>query len=153
MRMQAAFGILAVCLIAGNATTGPAGRAGEDRKPPTTIRAEDIGPTVTVLGRLGRPLREVTTVRGSWVASEPARSKPGAALRFRVTHVNGQPLPSPVDFGRHEVTVTAKPGDEAEPVKGEQWELRAYETWPVRTTRKTIGTSLAWPRPRPRLRA
>ncbi len=70
MRMQIGFGILAVCLITCVSTTSSARLSGEDRKAPTTIRADEIGRTVKVLGRLGCPLYEMMAVRGTWVETE-----------------------------------------------------------------------------------
>jgi hypothetical protein len=132
MRTQIGFGILAVCLVAGMVTMDSAKLAGEDQKPQSTIRAEDIGLTVKVLGRLGCPLHEVMAVRGTWVESEADVSKPGTTLWFRVSQVNGKQLDRPVEFSQYDITVAEKLEVEAIPAKGEQWELRAYETWPVR---------------------
>jgi hypothetical protein len=96
-----------------------------------TVRAEEIGRSVTVLGRLEQPLHEMMTVRGVWVESSDARSKPDNPLRFRATHVNGQALAPGVEFHVYDVTIMERPGREIDPVRGEQWELRAYETWPL----------------------
>jgi hypothetical protein len=108
-----------------------AGRlAGDEPKPPTTIRADEVGRSVSVLGKLGFPLRSVVSVSGIWVELTEGPSKPGSSLWFRVVEVSGKQLDKPVEFRGLDLEVLGKNGKAVEPAKGEQWELRAYETWP-----------------------
>ena len=121
---------LTFCLILGGAADPNSGFAGDEPKPPTTIQVAEIGRTIRALGQLGFPLRDVVSVQGSWVELTDGPAKPGSTLWFRVTEVNGQQLDKPVSFRGIDVKVVEKGGKSVERVKGEQWELRAYETWP-----------------------
>ncbi len=102
----------------------------EEPKPPTTIRADEVGRSVCVLGRLGSPLRSVVSVSGIWVEVTEGPSKPGSTLWFHVVGANGKRFDKPVEFRGLDVEVLAKDGKPIEPAKGEHWELQAYETWP-----------------------
>ena len=99
---------------------------GGRQDPVSTVRAEDIGRTVTVLGRLGKPLREMMTVRGIWEELTGPQDKPDERLRFRVTHVNGSTLQRCVNLHRYDLEVVKKDREEVEPAKGEVWKFRAY---------------------------
>ena len=103
---------------------------GDEPKAPTTVRADEIGRSVSVLGKLGSPLRSVVSVSGVWVELTEGPEKPGSSLWFRVVEVGGKRLDKPVEFRVLDVEVLEKRGKTIEPAKGEQWELRAYETWP-----------------------
>ena len=104
--------------------------AGDEPKASTTIRADEVGRRVRVLGKLGSPLRSVVSVSGVWVELTEGPEKPGSSLWFRVVEVNGKRLDKPVEFRALDVEVLAKDGKTIAPRKGERWELRAYETWP-----------------------
>jgi len=107
-------------------------RAGDEDK--STVTAEDLATgKVIVIGRLGLPLRTMTTIRGTW--RYPDQSKGATkeyALRLHVTHVDGKPLGAPVEFGIDEVRVRSRVGlgsteRSASAVDGAELELRAYE--------------------------
>lgn len=121
--------VLAIVLVGGGAACPQKGLGGE---PPAvvTVRVEDIGEIVRVLGTLGAPLREVLSVHGTWVELSDGPEKPGSTLWFRVTEVNGWRLAKPVGFRQLDVKVIERGGKLVEGVSGERWELRAYETWP-----------------------
>jgi hypothetical protein len=106
------------------------GLAGSDEKPMLTVRAEEIGRSVTVLGRLGPSLGSVVTITGVW-RETIGRAKPGTSLWFCVDDVNGTRLDVPVEFRDLDVEAVAQSGKVVQPVKGERWSLRAYETWPA----------------------
>lgn len=61
-------------------------------------------------------------------------------------------LDEPVDFRDADLKVMVKGGKTIAPVKGEQWELRAYETWPdyghPHEFAEELGESFAAPAPR-----
>lgn len=92
------------------------------------IKASEIGKSVQIIGRLGRPLMEVISIRGHWV-DRPLRP---AGLGFRVTQVNGENLDPPVTFDRPLVTFTnsryPKTQEGPVPTAGDVWELRGMET-------------------------
>ena len=124
------FVLFTVCLLLHIASDRTSTLAGDEPKPPTTIRADEIGRSVRLLGKLGSPIREVMSVSGIWVKLTEGPSKPGSSLWFRVAEVNGKRLNKPMEFRALDVEVLGKGGKTIEPVNGEQWELRAYETWP-----------------------
>ncbi len=138
MRTPVVYGIVSVGFIAGIYAMYSPQLAGGDRQSHITIHADDIGHTVTVLGRLGCPLHEMMAVRGTWIGPAYGEVKPSLTPRFRVTRINGKQLEKPVDFYGYDVTVLEKPGVgekpglEAAPVEAEQWDLQAYETRPIR---------------------
>ncbi len=120
----------------------------------TTIRAEDIGRSVQVVGRLGPPLRQVMSVEGTWMEIEftQPQPKPDTRLRFRVETVNGKRLDKPVDLRSLDLNVIDKDGKEVELVVGEKWVMRAYETWPdyghPHDYAEDLSKSIASPPPR-----
>ena len=101
---------------------------------PIWIRADEIGGDVQVLGRLGLAMHRVTSVSGVWVerdedSSKPP-SKPGRDRWFRVMEVDGKRLGEPIDFRSLDVTVYENGAKLGNSTLGEDWQLRAYETWP-----------------------
>ncbi len=98
-------------------------------KAPVTVRADEIGQSVTVMGRLQSPIRSVLSVSGVWQKSTE-RSKPGELLNFYVDEVNGRRLDSPVAFRDLDVAVIDASEKPVQPVVGARWALRAYESWP-----------------------
>jgi hypothetical protein len=104
--------------------------AGDEPKQQPRIRVDEIGTKVVVLGRLNQPLRRVVTVKGKW-AEPKSGAKPSNDLRFVVTEANGKKLDNPVEFLDQDVSVVKQDRKEAQPVIGETWEIRAYETWTI----------------------
>ena len=51
-----------------------------DDPPTTTIRAEDIGRRVQVIGKLGVPLRQAMSVTGTWVEIKFTQPPPKPAI-------------------------------------------------------------------------
>lgn len=130
MWTRTCFVLVALTLLFGVASDRTSSLAGDEPKPPAAIRADEIGRSVNVLGKLGSPLRSVVSVSGVWVELTEGPAKPGSSLWFRVVEVGGKRLDKPVEFRVLDVEVLEKGGKAIEPAKGEQWELRAYETWP-----------------------
>jgi len=100
-----------------------------DAKPSITVRADELGGRVTVIGRLDSPLRSVLTVSGVWQKYN-MRAKPGDVVSLFVDEVNGKRLASPVEFRDLDVAVCDPTGAPVQPAIGQRWVLRAYETWP-----------------------
>jgi hypothetical protein len=97
------------------------------------INVDDIGPKVTLVGRLGQPLGKMMKLRGSW--KYPDGVMKDSALWFTVTAVNDRKLAKPVEFhiaqvsARTEDDKDAVPADEHEKdLDGVAWTLKAYET-------------------------
>jgi len=130
MWTRTSFVLATVGLLLGIASDRTCRLAGDEPMAPTTIRADEVGRSVSVLGTLGSPLRSVVSVSGVWVELTEGPSKPGSSLWFRVVEVNGKRLDKPVEFRGLDVEVHEKDGKTIEPATGEQWGLRAYETWP-----------------------
>jgi hypothetical protein len=111
---------------------------------------------VVVIGRLGVPLKTMTTVRGTW--QYPNRGTVRQALKpsnikFDVTHVNGKKLENSVQFDRALVYVEYPlDGDDSDsnrnvptPVEGDTWEIRAYETGAFRGRPDEFAKALGAP--------
>jgi hypothetical protein len=80
----------------GAAPAGPI----EVHPPVQKVLATDIGTRVQIVGRLGYPLGELVTIRGTWIRP---RGLPNAPVKddapyFTVTSVNGRKLDAPVSF-------------------------------------------------------
>lgn len=108
------------------------GGSGEEQPKARTISADDLSSgKIVVIGRLGLPLRQMMTIRGTWDYPEqvPGRVLKIHELRFRVSHVDGKKLAKPLDFDKDLVQVT-KIGDRnsLQPSQGEEWEFRGFET-------------------------
>ncbi|HEY2413193.1 MAG TPA: hypothetical protein VGI40_13165 [Pirellulaceae bacterium] len=84
-----AVGLMFVCTIF--AWCGLASEENGVKQPITTVRAEDIGKTVEIRGRLGYPLGTLITVRGKW--TDPGY-KDSPILEIGL--VNGTKLDKPV---------------------------------------------------------
>lgn len=114
------FSGFAVCIFALN-TYAPA--KGEP-EPVQQIQADDItSRRVQIIGRLGRPLGEMLTIRGRWKRPGPRVKDP--AFHFVVTEVDGKNLATPVDFHDRGVYL---PGEATpESLADKICELRGYE--------------------------
>lgn len=94
----------------------------EPQKPWVSI--EDLGTKIEVVGRLDLPLHTLTTIDGHWERPNP----PGKddSLYFVVTKVNEHALPESVKI--HRVDVVDSEDKRVEPVEGESWSIRGYES-------------------------
>ncbi|MCH9654314.1 MAG: hypothetical protein K0U86_18695 [Planctomycetes bacterium] len=103
------------------------------------IDASKIGSSVTLIGRLGKPLARTMQIKGTWVADKVK----GAPPRLSITQVDGVKLDQPVVFYKGQIHATTKRlpiavgkeyfdayADYQKPASliGEQWTMRAYET-------------------------
>jgi hypothetical protein len=100
---------------------------------PVAINVDDIGTKVTLVGRLGQPLGKMMKLRGSW--KYPSGLVKDYSLRFTVTEVNGQKLPTPVEFNIAQIKASTEDDKDAIPeyerrkdLIGVAWTLNAYET-------------------------
>lgn len=106
-------------------TTRPVG-LGEGRQNPKAgipqVRLDDLGNSVVVIGRLGKPLGDLCSVNGFWMARPVGKSE---SMVFEVTHVNGEKLENTVRFGRSQIRA---PLAVPTPSENEKWELSGIET-------------------------
>jgi hypothetical protein len=125
------FGIISLLTFLFFGMSAPEGGGQSKEKPPITIRADDIGDKVMVLGRLGHPLGEMMTVKGVWAAPKSTESWKDRLI-FHVTSVNGKQLAEPAIFNVYVVDVVDRARKTVCPSAGELWEVRAYENWSLR---------------------
>jgi hypothetical protein len=97
------------------------------------INVESIGRTVTLVGRLGKPLGTKATIEGTW--SFPTEIVKDFSARFTVTRVDGKRLERPVEFNVAQLTVMTRNHQNALPayeqqrsLAGQEWSMIAYET-------------------------
>ncbi len=118
-------------------------------KPITSIRAEDIPEKAQIIGRLGKPLGDLITIRGKWI--KPGRQAKDRSLTLHVDRVNGKALEAAIELHslqvrtisllRHERGRKPRPGEpwdwhfdlkgtELPPTRsdGEVWEMAGVET-------------------------
>lgn len=110
---------------------------GQTKDKPLTINVDDIGKSVTLIGRLGKPLGTRMEIRGRW--STPEFPVKDDSPRFTVTHIDGKKIDKPVEFniGQIEAKIrdkAANPQDaipnykEWDSLEGQEWTMTAYET-------------------------
>lgn len=97
------------------------------------VSVDDLGRSVTLVGRLGVPLGVTMEIRGRW--SMPAKTVKDYSPRFTVTNVDGRELRRPVEFNIDQITVGTPDHKDALPdwrrwnkLDGREWSLVAYET-------------------------
>lgn len=127
--------LVAFGITAGRPSPGIAGAPGKI----TTVRADEIGKKVQIIGRVGKPMGTVMTVRGAWHRRVGA-AKPGVGLEFHVTEVNDHRLPEPVVFLPELIHV--RQPQNVKPEEGAVWELRAIETGQFRNSEAIRWTEL-----------
>lgn len=103
------------------------------------IDASKIGSSVTLIGRLGKPLATTVQIKGTWVADKVQ----GAPPLISITQIDGVQLDKPIVFYKDQLHVSTKKlriaagkeyydayADYQKPslLIGEQWTMRAYET-------------------------
>ncbi len=104
-----------------------------------SVSVSDIGKSVILVGRLGKPLGRQMTIRGKW--SLPNEAVKDFDLRFIVTSVNDEPLETPVGFDVAQLKLLTTDHRDATPARTDwksldsvEWKLTAYETGYVATT-------------------
>jgi hypothetical protein len=88
---------LAACSSSSRQATGQTGK--EEQK--IRVRAEDVGKTVEIIGRLGQPLGNWLTVQGKWIQEHDRMRRRG--LYFEVSILNGKALDHKIEFLRAQV--------------------------------------------------
>lgn len=96
----------------------------------TFVSIDDIGRSVKIIGRLGIPLEELATVRGTWKPNpQYTHSKGVSEVIYEVTHVNGAALRQTVSWESDYVSTIFEGGDvkvSREPWT--TWEVQVCET-------------------------
>ncbi|SFH59878.1 hypothetical protein [Planctomicrobium piriforme] len=103
-----------------------------------TVRAEDIGTSVQIIGRLGKPLETMMTIEGRW--RYPTEVTKDGLPYFEVTHIDNQRLQKPLSFVHGSVVqVEWDTAKKRKPADMEIWKFRAFES-----ARFPYGTSTHW---------
>lgn len=113
--------------------------AGDPKRQRTTINVADIGDSVMLVGRLGKPLGQKLTIRGTW--SLPKDVVNDFSPRFTVTSVDHQQLSNPVEFNLGQMRLLTPDHRDAIPARKHwdaldsvEWQLIAYETGRIEIT-------------------
>jgi hypothetical protein len=99
-----------------------------------TVRVEDLGTKIDVIGRLGLPLHSFATIHGRW--ERPKGRVKDNGLYFFVTKVNDRVLQEGARI--HLVHVENSDHEEIAPVEGESWVIRGYESATLEPTAPTM---------------
>ncbi len=97
-------------------------QGGEPKKVEVSIEQIQEG-TVVIVGSLGRPIGEFMKLQGSW-----AERLKGSNLQMVITHLDGKRLQRPVHFQKFFVHSVDKHDRPVAPLKGDVWEMDAYES-------------------------
>jgi hypothetical protein len=89
-----------------------------------TVRAADLGKTIALMGRLGKPMTEVVEIKGHW---EDRGFTKASRFVFVVSAVAGRPLDSSVEFNRYVVSIDGKAMTDGDVVLDETWTCKAIE--------------------------
>lgn len=124
--------LVAVLAIGVRFTAAPSAAA-KDGDGKIAVSVEEIGKTADLIGRLGKPLGTMVTIKGKWAL--PNRAVKSYSLRFTVTEVNGAQLEKPLEFDIAQIIAVDSRGKSIMPksencrkVDGQTWTLKAYET-------------------------
>jgi hypothetical protein len=82
-----------------------------------SVNASDLLKTVQVVGDLGKPLGELTTIRGTW---HRVNRKEATAV-FRVSHIDEKPASTKIEFENQNVHAMSSMGGPAM-MKGISWD-------------------------------
>jgi hypothetical protein len=129
--VTAALAIFAYSLIARPVSSEPT------RGEKMDIHVDEIGKTVTLIGRLGVPLGQECRIRGKW--SIPTGPVKDDSPRFTVLELDGKQLQRPLEFALGQMNVmnaehkSVLPGYKTwNALDGQEWKLIAYEQGRVR---------------------
>ncbi len=89
-----------------------------------SVNASDVGKTVKIIGRLGKPLTEPVAIKGHWLFDEGSKA---SSYVFRVTMVAGKQLDKPVHFNQRVVSLDAVRVTDDISTPGETWTCVAIE--------------------------
>lgn len=115
----------AVAVVAVVAISSLAGRCTGDElqdKRMVTVRVQDIPTTVQLIGRLGKPLGSLLTIRGKWI--KPKDNVKDNSLRFLVAFVGGKELSEKVEWNHAQIgAILSRPRGRG-PKPGELWDWK-----------------------------
>lgn len=98
----------------------------KEKKPVQSVAAADLGSSVHVIGRLGKPMTELITIEGHWEEKEYIAK--GSQYFFRVTKVDDEALTPPVDFDPDIVEIIDDDAVGGKKVRlGENWSFQGME--------------------------
>jgi len=98
----------------------------KEKKAVQSVAAADIGNSVQVIGRLGKPMAEIIKLEGHWEEKEYIAK--GSQYFFRVTKVDNEALASPVDFDPNIVEIIDDDAVGDKKVQlGENWSFQGME--------------------------
>jgi hypothetical protein len=123
MRHLFSYAIVSCIVAVGPAACRAMLAAEEPRK--ISIKAVEIGSTVQIIGRLGKPMGTLMSLRGQW--RMPSNTPKPPALEFHVTHVDGQRLSNEVVFYKCVVTAFNQKHKHHHEADGVVWEMQALE--------------------------
>ena len=112
--------------VAGLVTCGAFDSAAQQpgRQARQTVRAADLGKSVQVIGRLGKPMTEAVEIAGHW---EDRGFTKASRYVFVVTAVAGRPLDPPAEFNRYVVSMGGNEMDDGDVALDETWTCKAIE--------------------------
>lgn len=122
-RRVGVFGILfAMAGFLNFASDSIAQQPGRDKQ--QSVKAADLGETVQLIGRLGKPMTEVVEIAGHW---EKRFFTQASRYVLVVTAVAGKSLDKPVEFNRFVVSLDGKDLDDDDAILNETWTCKAIE--------------------------
>ena len=106
---------------------------GQTKTAPREVNVSEIGRSVILVGRLGKPLGQKMKIRGRW--AKPNAQAKDYSPRFTVIELDGGKLDPPVEFNIAQITALTEEHKQALPdreryglLDGQTWEMVAYET-------------------------
>lgn len=117
---------IALLAVAGFVVYGTFDSAAQppSRQAQQTVRAADLGKTVQLIGRLGKPMTEVVEIEGHW---EDRGFTKASRYVFVVTAAAGRPLDPPAEFNRYVVSIDGNDMADSDAALGETWTCKAIE--------------------------
>jgi hypothetical protein len=114
----------------------PAFLIADGKRPRQSLNVTDLGTDFELIGRLGRPLGTMMTIKGTWGYRDQSKGPMKIHdLLFSITEIDGIPCKHPLILDVWSVHVIDKqkkslipPQEKHGDLDGVTWELRAYET-------------------------
>ena len=136
----------------------PAGQGDTEKSNETTelqspgdINFLDLRDRYRVIGRLGKPVGEYSTIRGVWKRERVFRDRRTVRImRFYVTHIDGRALDKSLDFDQRDGIFrrfSLEPLDPSvpQPEESDVWELRVVESMRCSGLVKGYNSELGYP--------
>lgn len=95
------------------------------RQAQKTVQAADLGKTVQLIGRLGKPMTEIVEVNGHW--EDRGFDTKASRYVFVVTAVGGRLLDPPAEFNRYVVSLGGSEMADSDVALDETWTCKAIE--------------------------